>query len=76
MVYHKLLSWDLIRFSLFISDLQFHVKNISVDYDMLAVDMYNTAHIWRGKKEREKKKKKNANQKQYARQLRSGTHLV
>ena len=53
-----------ILFSLFISDLPLHVKDISADCDMLADD--NTAHIW----------KRYANQKQYARQLRSGIQLV
>ena len=51
-------------FCLFINDLPLHVKDISVDCDMLADD--STAQIW----------KRYANQKQYARQLRSGIQLV
>ena len=38
MVYHKVLFWDLYVFSLFTSDLPLHVKDISVDCDMLADD--------------------------------------
>ena len=37
-MYHKVLFWDLFFFSLFISDLQLRVKDISVDCDMLADD--------------------------------------
>ena len=54
-----------ILFNLFINGLPLHLKDISVDCDMLADD--NTAHIW---------KIYYANQKQYARQLRSSIHLV
>ena len=38
MVYHKVLFLGPIHFSLFINDLPLHVKNISVDCDMLADD--------------------------------------
>ena len=37
MVYHKVLFWDLF-FCLFINDLPLHVKDISLDCDMLAHD--------------------------------------
>ena len=37
-VYHKVLFWDLFFFSLFINDLPLHVKDISVDCDILADD--------------------------------------
>ena len=36
MVYHKVLFWGPVLFSLFINDLPLHVKDISVDCDMLA----------------------------------------
>ena len=55
-----------ILFSLFISDLPLHMKAISVDCDMLADD--TTVHT--------SGKRYYANQKQYARQLRSGIQLV
>ena len=54
-----------VRFSLCISDLPLHVKDISVDCVMLADDTMQ--HIW---------KRYSANQKQYARQLRSDILLV
>ena len=38
MVYNEVLSWDLLFFCLFINDIPLHVKNISVDCDMLADD--------------------------------------
>ena len=55
-----------ILFSLFINDLPLHVKDIFVDCDMLADD--TTLHTCG--------KRYYANQKQYARQLRSGIQLV
>ena len=55
-----------ILFSLFINDLPLHMKTISVDCDMLADDttVHTSGKIYY------------ANQKQYARQLRSGIQLV
>ena len=38
MVYHKVLFWDLFFLVSFINDLPLHVKDISVDCDMLADD--------------------------------------
>ena len=55
-----------ILFSLFVNDLPLHVKNISVDCDMLADE--RTLHP--------SGNKYSANQKQYARQLRSGIQFV
>ena len=55
-----------ILFSLFINDLPLHVKDISLDCDILADD--TTLHT--------SGKRYYTNQKQYARQLRSGIQLV
>ena len=59
-----------IRFSLFINDLPLYVEDIFVDCDMLADD--TALHTSEG----EKRRIYYANQKQYARQLRSGIQLL